>query len=419
MKSFIKKSAGYLLVSVVSVMYALTAGAQQKTNFKVAIFIYQGVELLDFAGPGEVFASTPGFRVYTVSADGKDVLSQRFVTVKPEYSIDNAPAPDIIVFPGGSAAPSGNDPKVINWINKTIAEGNVAMSVCTGAHILAKAGLLENLNVTTFHGYISGLQEILPHSKVLTNTRFVDNGNIITTAGVSAGIDGALHLVSRIKGLDAAKATAFYMEYDKWKPEEGRADYKNPYLEQLKLQDGNTVSVNSNTPIPYEGELKNLSAELWDKGMYKEQQQLLEKAIQWYPDAASLYNDLTRVYVKLGKPAPADEETFMQMINAGKIDEAVAMYDKAGKDFPDWKIFAEETLNIAGYQFMQKEDYNTAIKIFLLNAKAYPKSFNVFDSLGESYLKAGNKKEALANYQKSLELNPDNTNAGEAIKNLL
>lgn len=93
------------------------------------------------------------------------------------------------------------------------------LSVCTGAGLLAKAGLLEGKQVTIFHSYIEPLQWASHNAEILRNTYFVDNGKIITTAGVSAGIDGVLHVVEKLKGKAVATQTARYMEYDKWKPE--------------------------------------------------------------------------------------------------------------------------------------------------------------------------------------------------------
>lgn len=94
-------------------------------------------------------------------------------------------------------------------------------SVCTGAFILGKAGLLNNLQVTTFHLSIGNLQKAVPSARVLKNVRYVDNGRVITTAGISAGIDGALHLVAKLKGKEAAMKVAQHMEYDKYVPEQG------------------------------------------------------------------------------------------------------------------------------------------------------------------------------------------------------
>jgi transcriptional regulator GlxA family with amidase domain len=94
-------------------------------------------------------------------------------------------------------------------------------SVCTGAFILGRAGLLDNLTATTYHLQIDNLQKAYPKTKVLANTRFVDNGNVITTAGISAGIDGALHLVEKLRGRAYAQGVANTIEYDKWVPENG------------------------------------------------------------------------------------------------------------------------------------------------------------------------------------------------------
>jgi transcriptional regulator GlxA family with amidase domain len=189
-------------------------------QLNVAIFIHNGVELLDFAGPGEVFASS-GFTVFTVSATEEPVISQGFVKIIPQYTIVNCPKPDIIVLPGGATGTPLKNNDVIEWIKRSVPETITTLSVCTGAALLSRAGLLDGKTVTTFHNFIDALQEMTPKAKVIRNTRFVDNGLIVTTAGVSAGIDGALHVVSKLKGKEAARKTAEYMEYDKWKPEEG------------------------------------------------------------------------------------------------------------------------------------------------------------------------------------------------------
>lgn len=190
----------------------------------VAIFLYQGVELLDFAGPGEVFAAaqTTGgqraFNTYTVAATAEPILSQGFVTIKPQYTIENCPRPDIIVLPGGNIDSPSQDPKVLEWIAKTSQTSEVTMSVCTGAFLLAKTGLLDNSEATTHWAATNRLRQEAPKVKVVEHRRFVDNGRIVTSAGVSAGIDGALRVVERLLGRAAATLTAKHMEYD-WQPE--------------------------------------------------------------------------------------------------------------------------------------------------------------------------------------------------------
>ena len=191
----------------------------------VAIFLYDGVEILDFSGPGEVFAASHfdggGFRVYTVAATKAPLVSQGFVHIQPQYSINDCPKPDIIVLPGGNTGPSVDNEAVIAWVQREAPDLTAALSVCTGAFILERAGLLRGKKATTFHNAIASLREKATETEVLENTRWVDNGKIITTAGVSAGIDGALHLVGRLCGMEVAQATAHYMEYDKWQPDEG------------------------------------------------------------------------------------------------------------------------------------------------------------------------------------------------------
>jgi transcriptional regulator GlxA family with amidase domain len=188
--------------------------ARGKRN--VAVFVHEGVELLDFAGPAEVFAAADrrrAFNVYTVAADDKEIVSQGFLTVKPQYTLANCPKPDLIVLPGGNTGLPLKDDRVIAWVKKAGPEAEVVMSVCTGAFLLAKAGLLDDKEATTHWGSIESLRKAAPKTKVHANRRFVDNGKVITTAGVSAGIDGALHVVERLLGEQAAKDTARYMEY--------------------------------------------------------------------------------------------------------------------------------------------------------------------------------------------------------------
>lgn len=186
----------------------------------VAIFVHEAVELLDFAGPAEVFAAADrgrAFNVYTVAVADGDIVSQRFLTIKPQYTVANCPKPDIIVLPGGNTRIPLQDARVIEWIQKAAPDAEVVMSVCTGAFLLAKAGLLDGQEATTHWGSIEGLKKAAPKTKVHADRRIVDNGKVVTCAGVSAGIDGALHVVERLLGGPVAQETARYMEY-RWEP---------------------------------------------------------------------------------------------------------------------------------------------------------------------------------------------------------
>jgi transcriptional regulator GlxA family with amidase domain len=181
----------------------------------VAIFIYSGMELLDFAGPAEVFASA-GFQVRTVAATRKPVNCMGLITLTPQYTFADCPRPDIVVIPGGDRSAS-MDKKVVEWVSQASADAEVTLSVCTGAFVLARAGLLDGKEATTHWGAIAALRRQFPKITVRDDQRVVDNGKVVTSAGVSAGIDGALHLVDRLSGRAAATRTARYMEYV-WQP---------------------------------------------------------------------------------------------------------------------------------------------------------------------------------------------------------
>ena len=211
-----------LVLALAVLLPAAAARADDpKPRRNVAVFVHEGVELLDFAGPGEVFAaagSHQAFKVYTVAATKAPIKAQRFLTVTPEYAIDDCPKPDVVVLPGGMTNVPLRDPKVIAWIKTASADAEVTMSVCTGAFLLAKAGLLDGKEATTHWGSVERLKSAAPGITVRADKRVVDNGKVVTTAGVSAGIDGSLHVVRRLLGEPAARETARYMEY-KWEPE--------------------------------------------------------------------------------------------------------------------------------------------------------------------------------------------------------
>jgi transcriptional regulator GlxA family with amidase domain len=195
--------------------------AQTKSEKKkVAILIYDGIYLMDFCGPLEIFNdamlndTTPAFEVYTVAPFDAGIKAHTNSVIIPNYSFNNCPLPDILIIPGGNINLSKNNKKIGDWIKETSATSEITMSVCTGAFILADLGLLDGLNATTWYGATTRLQNLYPKINVQTGIRYTDNGKIITTAGVSAGIDGALYLVGKLYGKEIAQKTAKYIEYD-------------------------------------------------------------------------------------------------------------------------------------------------------------------------------------------------------------
>ncbi|HJQ97369.1 MAG TPA: DJ-1/PfpI family protein [Candidatus Polarisedimenticolaceae bacterium] len=234
--------AALVLVPALSASLAAAGEAAPKTR-NVAIVAHDGMEILDFAGPSEVFAAAggfgavagvPAFRVYTVGITKAPIVSQGFVKITPEFSIEDAPKPDILVIAGGGGATLMNDPKMMAWIKEVSSKAELSLTVCTGAFVLAKTGLLDGREVTTWYDAIPRLKEAAPTLKVQDGRRFVDTGNVVTTAGVSAGIDGSLHVVARLLGRSVADRTARYMEYH-WTPEPYLAKqyaYLNPSLDE-------------------------------------------------------------------------------------------------------------------------------------------------------------------------------------------
>jgi putative intracellular protease/amidase len=235
---------------LVFLLAALGVQAAERKPYtrNVAVVVYQNVEILDFAGPAEVFSAgsgfgdatgdEPAFKVYLVSKTKEPVLAQGFIKVTPDYSIADAPKPDVVIIPGGNSGNVSNDPAFLAWVKKAAQDSEVTLTVCTGAAVMAKAGLLDGLEVTTWYGAIDGLRRSYPNVTVKDGRRFVDNGHYVTTAGVSAGIDGSLHVVARLLGRRTADQVARYMEYH-WTPEPYLSvsySYLNPSTSALGRQ---------------------------------------------------------------------------------------------------------------------------------------------------------------------------------------
>src|SRR5215213_8230125 len=197
----------------------------------VGILIFPDVEILDFCGPFEVFASatlpaeTEGgpetrlFEVFTVAERSQVVTCRGGLLVQPNHTLEDHPPLDLVVVPGGyGTRREQENPVVLDWIARQRQTGALTTSVCTGAFLLGAAGLLDGLRATTHWTTIDGLRTSLPTTNVLTDARVVDEGEIITSAGVSAGIDMAFHVVRRLHGDEVARRTARDMEYDWTKP---------------------------------------------------------------------------------------------------------------------------------------------------------------------------------------------------------
>jgi len=186
-----------------------------------AIVLFDEVEVLDFAGPFEVFSVTgrrqqlEPFNVYTVAERAAPVLARNGLSVNPRSTFSDAPKPDILVIPGGfGTRREMRNPVMLEWIARTAKESELALTVCTGALILGATGLLDGLAATTHWAAFEELRAVAPKAELRPGERIVDNGRIVLSAGVSAGIDMSLHVVARLLGAEMARETARYMEYE-------------------------------------------------------------------------------------------------------------------------------------------------------------------------------------------------------------
>ncbi|MGF1435465.1 DJ-1/PfpI family protein [Bacillus thuringiensis] len=190
-------------------------------KWSVGIFLFNEVEVLDFAGPFEVFSVTEvneekTFTVYTVSENGEMITARNGLKVQPDYSIENLPPVDILIIPGGLGAREYEikNEIVIKWIGQQMKEVKLMTSVCTGALLLAKVGLLAGLKATTHWASIEKFKNEFQNVEVIENVKFVDEGHIITSAGIPAGINMAFHIVKNLLGVHVAEDTVKRMEYD-------------------------------------------------------------------------------------------------------------------------------------------------------------------------------------------------------------
>jgi transcriptional regulator GlxA family with amidase domain len=185
----------------------------------IAIGLWDGVEELDFAGPYEVLTAwargtEEPVEVVTVADDGEPVLCAHGLRVLADRTWEQLDGVDVLVLPGGNAAPQADDPELVARVRALAERGTLMTSVCTGALILARAGLLDGRPATTHWSSLQRLAEAGNGIRVLADDRFVDDGDVITAAGVSAGIDMALHLVSRLASTETARAVRRYIQYD-------------------------------------------------------------------------------------------------------------------------------------------------------------------------------------------------------------
>ena len=192
----------------------------------VGIYVFDEVEVLDFAGPFEVFSTASRvfarlnpdaalpFTPFTIGASRSRIRARGGLVVEPHFGFEEHPRIDVLLIPGGVVTAELEKPGVISWITAQARNAQLTASVCTGAFLVGKAGLLAGKGATTHWEDIADLRRLLPDTRVLEKTRWVDEGTVVTSAGISAGLDMSLHIVARLAGKELAVRTARQMEYE-------------------------------------------------------------------------------------------------------------------------------------------------------------------------------------------------------------
>lgn len=190
-------------------------------KIKVGIFLFNDVEILDFAGPFEVFSLSSKnneklFEVITIGETDELITARNGLKVLPMASFKDKLKLDILIIPGGYGAEKIEikNQITINWIKEQKDKVKILASVCTGAFLLAESGILDNKSATTHWMDIDRLEKEYPKIRIIKNLKFVDEGNIITSGGISAGINMSFHIIKKLFGVNIAKSTAKRMEYD-------------------------------------------------------------------------------------------------------------------------------------------------------------------------------------------------------------
>ena len=226
-----KFACGLLAALLPSATNPAQSAPSQKTSpvkpLNVAILVYPGVEALDMSGALDVFVKASevapnSFNVFTVAKSRAPFQTEKGVlTLTPRFDFATCPRPDIVIVPGSSTArvaEVGSDARVQKWLRANATPKQTIMSVCTGAFIIGSAGLLDGKNSTTHWFVQSDFQKQFPKTRAFSGARFVRDGNILSTAGVSSGIDGALQLVEDIKGKPVADVVASALQYRRGTP---------------------------------------------------------------------------------------------------------------------------------------------------------------------------------------------------------
>lgn len=201
-----------LLAALLACSRPAPAAAQDADRPRVAILIYDGVQIIDHAAPWEVLGQYSLNEVYTVARDTTPVTTFMGMRVLPSYGFDDHPPPDVVVVPGGNSGDARSDPEVIEWLRRNAGAADYVLAVCSGVSILAETGLLDGRSATTFYNLLDDLAESRPAIEVVEDRIVVQDGKFVTTTGT--GIEGALRISELLHGEPWTRVVALNLEFE-------------------------------------------------------------------------------------------------------------------------------------------------------------------------------------------------------------
>lgn len=406
-----------IFVLFLATSYSLVAQLPEPKN--ILFFLYDGVEILDFTGPMEVFAAA-GYKVYTV-ADKDTITSRGILKVVPDYNFtkpSDYPKPDIVAVFGGAAHMQWEDETHQQFLKATTVNSAIDFSVCDGAFYFGGIGLLDGKTTTTYHWLVSELQKKFPKTTVLPGVRYVDNGDLVTTAGVSAGIDGAFYLVSKLKGESFAEFVAKRIEYDHWKPGFGKVIESDIAL-KIK-QEGFISVVKNGQPLPlHRGEIANLGRWFLAEKRFAEAAAAFGFLIKNYKATHLDYSDLAAAMKGEGKAAPPTKAEFLRLVDEKGGKAAQTVFQETKKQYPNWQFLDPDALLFIGYyNYQNVGKLDEALDIFELNYAMFPEYHYSLAYQAEVFALKGDKSNAIRLMRQVQALMPTESYFEERIKEL-
>ncbi|WP_422858610.1 DJ-1/PfpI family protein [Flagellimonas sp. S174] len=350
-------------------LLVINVSAQTKDTINIAVFLYDGVELLDFAGPAEVFAAASyytnnyHFNVYTVAKETK-LKSQGFLDITPNYSFETAPKTDVLILPGGNAHDALNDTLTQKWIGKEIERSPDVLTVCSGIFFLEESGRLNGIKVTSHHKILPFLKQILKPENVVEEVKYVDSGKIVTSAGVSSGIEGAFLTLSKIAGYEVANRTARYMEYPQWDISNGKITYD--------LGEKASDYLMANSDKPQFGVLDLAGHLALREGRPEEAMKYFKRNLSFYPKSPLSYYGLASSFEKMGKWAPPVYEDFLNVLRNEGAQAANKIYQETKSKHPSWVLFTLKDITVRIENLIAQQNYEEADIVGQMALETYP-----------------------------------------------